>query len=560
MKTRTRARTRPGIECLEARSLLSGTGYELTSCNGNAYNNGEAVVVQPSDSKVVVVGQTVGADNRQSSGLSRSNTDGSPDTTFGGTGQVVTTWTAADVGVRGATPNVNTQAVVIQPDGKIVTAGIVTWSTRAGSYSDFAVARYNPNGSLDTTFNHTGKVATPIGLATGGADAYSVALETVNGVTKIVAAGQVYDGTAAGSDFALIRYNLDGSLDTSFGGTGKVVTDFFGGTDSAHGVVIQPDGKIIAAGVATDASNNQSTALARYNTDGSLDTTFGGGTGKEALPNTPNAKGVALQPNGKIDVVGTVANTTIINGHVVNLGDDFEFVQFNTDGSLDTSFGTAGRSRVDVGSDDLAYAITIQANPNLPDYGDIMAAGQTYPVTGGGPSKFAVVRVTPNGSLDSTFGTGGIVTLAAGAYSKAQAIALQPDGKIIVAGVGEIVSGSGVDYFAVARFNPDGSLDTTFGPNGPGQGVRRAGVVANHRSLGSAINGRTLQPGGPLVGATTGIIPHSSFVTLPPTSASSGTNVVDPPTTSAITAPRLVSQVLESPDFLDTLLTGLRRP
>ncbi len=192
---RLRHRPRFQVEGLERRCQPSG--YVLTSFNGNTGNNAEAVVVQPADGKIVEVGQTVqnnGSGPVNSSALARFNTDGSPDTTFGGTGQVVTTWTAADVGAsKNTTVDVNTQAVVIQPDGKIVTAGLVTWTVKSVSYSDYALARYNTNGSLDTTFNHTGKVATPIG--TGAADAYSLALETVNGVTKIVAAGSAYDGT-----------------------------------------------------------------------------------------------------------------------------------------------------------------------------------------------------------------------------------------------------------------------------------------------------------------------------------------------------------------------------
>ncbi|MFI5454721.1 MAG: hypothetical protein ACHRXM_04660 [Isosphaerales bacterium] len=328
------------------------------------------------------------------------------------------------------------------------------------TYCEFAVVRYNTDGSLDTTFNKTGKEATPIGSSTKQAFAYALAFETVSGVAKIVVVGSVANGSATQTDFAVVRYNLDGSLDTSFGGgTGEVTTDFQTRSDVATGVVIQSDGKIVVAGLAEDHSSDQYAGLARYNTDGSLDTSFGGGTGKELLTNTPRATGVALETNGKIDLVGTVANEEIVGGKIIDLGSKFEVSQFNTDGSVDTTFGTDGVADVDLGGSDHAYAIAVQSNPNLPNYGDIMAAGCT--TAGVVNYQIGVIALTSAGVLDPAFGTGGIAITSTGLWSKGSAIAFQPgDGKVVVAGSDQ--DSGGIQYFVLVRYNTDGSLDTTF--------------------------------------------------------------------------------------------------
>ena len=133
----------------------------------------------------------------------------------------------------------------------------------------FGLARYNPNGSLDTSFSGDGKQTTDFG---GSAGARDVALQ---GDGKIVAVGGA--GGAASSDFALARYNPNGSLDTSFSGDGTQTTDFgFGDLDSAGGVALQGDGKIVAVGIASGGATGEDFALARYDTNGSLDTGFSG--------------------------------------------------------------------------------------------------------------------------------------------------------------------------------------------------------------------------------------------------------------------------------------------
>ena len=222
--------------------------------------------------------------------------------------------------------------VTVQNDGKILVAG----QSRTNGKSVVAVVRYNTDGSLDTSFDQDGKVTTGIG---GHADAgLSVALQ---GDGKILVAGCA--NAAADSDFALIRYNTDGSLDSSFSGDGKVTTDMGSDRDIGCDIVVQPDGKVLVAG----AVNNSDFALVRYNSDGTLDASFGMEgkvrTDFKLLPRLmPNSSerpdlgySVALQSDGKIIVAGesrALDTTDYGNFH-------FAMARYNTDGSLDRSFG-----------------------------------------------------------------------------------------------------------------------------------------------------------------------------------------------------------------------------
>ena len=196
--------------------------------------------------------------------LARYNADGRLDTTFDSDGKLTTDFFGSD---NAAT------AVAVQSDGKIVVAGYA-WNQDTGT-PDFALARYNADGRLDTTFDSDGKLTTDFFSLFGSFDiATAVAVQSDG---KIVAAGYAetfwFDSDLT-SDFALARYNADGSLDTTFDSDGKLTTDFFGGggrDDEAIAVAVQSDGKIVAAGY---SSPNADFALARYNADGSLDTTF----------------------------------------------------------------------------------------------------------------------------------------------------------------------------------------------------------------------------------------------------------------------------------------------
>ena len=319
-------------------------------------------------------------------------------------------------------------AVAIQTDARIVVAG--------GSGSgDFALARYNTNGSLDTSFGTGGKVTTDFGVF----DAASALAIQADG--RIVAAG----GTSPGGfccQFALARYNADGSLDTSFNGSGKVTT-IFGGDTRAFAVAVQRDGKIIAAG-GTMSPFAADFALVRYNPDGSLDTSFGiGGKVTTDFGGFDSATGVAIQADGKIVVVGEGGPSS-----------DFVLARYNPDGSLDAGFGNGGRVTTDFGGFDAASGVAMQED------GKIVAAGR-----GGFFIVFALARYNADGSLDTSFaGSGKVTTQFFGQnIESAKGLAIQKNGKIVVVGT----AFSDFDpSFAVARYNGDGSLDTSFSGDG----------------------------------------------------------------------------------------------
>ena len=231
-----------------------GTGGKVST---NISSGGDTAfeMATQTDGKIVLAGSSYNGANYDFA-LARYNEDGSPDATFGTGGKLTTAILGADDVAY---------SVAVQADGRIVAAG----STNNGANNDIAIVRYNPNGTLDATFGTGGKVTTSVFNA---ADlAYSVALQ-LDG--KIVAAGYSNNGT--NNDFALVRYNVNGTLDTSFGTGGKVTTAVLGSSDEARSVAILPDGRIIAAGNNAISLGNNDFALVRYNVDGSLDFSLNG--------------------------------------------------------------------------------------------------------------------------------------------------------------------------------------------------------------------------------------------------------------------------------------------
>ena len=400
-----------------------GGAGKVTTPIGSSDDEGCAVALQ-SDGKIVVAGDSSNGSDLDFA-VVRYNTNGSLDTSFGGTGKVTTSvGFSDDYGL----------SVAIQTDGKIVVAG----SSDNGSNYDFAVVRYNTNGSLDTTFGATGKVTTPV----GSSDDYGMSI-AIQSDGKIVVAGSSYNGSSY--DFAVVRYNTNGSLDTSFGGTGKLTTSVGSFDDEGYGVAIQSNGKIVVVGASSPHGSDADFAVVRYNTNGSLDTSFGG-TGKVTTPIGPaNAYGecIAIQSDGRILAVGETDY-------------DFALVRYNDDGSLDTSFGGTGKVTTSIGSfDSEGYGVAIESD------GKIVAAGSSY---NGSDYDVAVVRYNASGSLDILFGgTGKLTTPIGTSDDRGYSVAIQPDGKIVVAGTAY----NGSDYdFAVARYNSDGSPDTSFAGTG----------------------------------------------------------------------------------------------
>jgi uncharacterized delta-60 repeat protein len=360
--------------------------------------------------------------------------DGDLDSTFGTGGRVVTDFSGRSNGAS---------AVALQSNGKILIAGD---ALSASGPPDFAVARYNNDGSLDSGFGTGGRVTTDFAARSDVGSAI-----TIQPDGKILVAGAA-DMASTNFDFALVRYNSDGSLDSSFGAGGKVTTDFNNALDQAAAIGLQSDGKIVLAGFAT--TSTQHMALARYNTNGTLDTSFGsGGKVVNDFSGTRDAaSSLAIQVDGRI-VIGGFTIDPLTSFFV------FALARYNTDGSLDPAFGTGGKVTTRVvfgdGEDDEVAALAIQSD------GRILAAGRANFA-----QDFGLVRYQTNGSIDSAFGTNGIVTTDFnGHIDRAASVMLQVDGKIVLAGSTNLTTGSTGD-FGLARYNPSGSLDSTFGTGG----------------------------------------------------------------------------------------------
>jgi uncharacterized delta-60 repeat protein len=254
-----------------------------------------------------------------------------------------------------------------------------------------------------------------------------------------------------------------GQLDPTFGDAGQVTTDFGSTNDEARAVAVQPDGKLVAAGVAwPEPDRLPKFALARYTAQGKLDPSFG--DGGMVVTNLlgesydyAEARALVLQPDGKIVVAGGAHNPAV--GHTV-----FAVARYNADGSLDATFGDGGKVLTAVNQEtyssitDEAWAVALAPN------GKIVVSG----VSGAYPRDFAVVRYTKNGSLDTTFGAAGIVLTDFGDDDRSQAVAVQPDGKILAAGYAVQKADADVEHrdYALVRYNTDGSLDTAFGAGG----------------------------------------------------------------------------------------------
>lgn len=400
------------------RYSLNGSPDSTFGSNGVAYADiydgssdlALAMFIQPADNKIVVSGVSRIAGDTDYS-IARFNKNGTLDTTFDADGK-----RADDIG-NGSDATI--KAVAAQPDGRILAAG------------KSSVVRFNPGGALDTTFDLDGKVKAPLGNIT------SMAIQTDG---KIVIAG------GDGACFAAARLNSNGSLDTTFGGVGRIKPTCANGF--VKGIAIQPDGKIVLVG-STKSGSNQLLTVYRYNANGSIDTTFNGSGGSIISINANYqdfANAVTIQSNGKIVVAGETlssANNT-----------DIVVLRYNTDGSLDASFNDDGILTTDINQNDTASSI-IQSN------GKILVAGSTLNL-----NALAVVRYNDNGLRDQTFDGDGIVTtdLTLNGVDAGNALAVQSDGKILVAGY-SVFSSTNHD-FAVARYNTNGLLDTTYSGDG----------------------------------------------------------------------------------------------
>lgn len=503
---------------------FSGDSKTTTAVGVGGFDEGaQDVAVQP-DGKLVAGGQAIGVGTGTDFALARYDADGELDPSFGNGGRVLT-----DMGAQGRDEEV--QAVALQPDGKILAAGLTGRLSVPPNATDFAVARYNPNGSLDTSFSGDGRFT----LDFGGTEEFALDL-AVQADGKVVVAGTVTSIGGGGSrDFALIRLNSGGTLDETFDTDGIVTTDINNSSDDARAVAVQPNGKIVAGG-----SAGTNFALARYNPNGSLDNTFDTdgkvftnvvASGDEQILDLAFA--ADSQPDKKIVVAGDMSN-------------NFAVARYNANGSLDTNtdadpsthFDTDGVQTTDFGSIDEAFGLVVAGNNKVTaagltlaadttdvavarynsggaldttfsndgkkttDFGDtadraegiaLQADGKTVvAVTSGGTfspgGRFALARYGDLGNLDSTFSFDGRVAsvVSTGGDDVAEDLALQTDGKTVVAGRSPGPSGKG-DAISVIRYNRNGSLDTTFGGDGK---------VLTELEVGSVGEAVAIQPDG----------------------------------------------------------------
>lgn len=341
------------------------------------------------------------------------------------------------------------QAAVLDPDGNIVMAG-----SAGGNFS--VLARIQPSGALDGGFGIGGIADADLSLNLG--DGLRALARMDDG--RYVACGMFFSvGTAY--DFVVARFNDDGSLDTSFDGVGYAVTSFLqsgpGGSlfDQCNAVAVQTDGMIVAAGFTAEDGPSH-VAVTRHTASGQPDVLFGSG-GKidinAALTVNGNseARALAIQPDGKI----------LIAGYAFGAGNsELLVMRLNVDGSPDAGFGTAGITRTPVGTgEDIANAMVLQ-----PD-GRIVIAGST--IVADGRRDFVVARYTSNGTLDPSFGTGGLTTTAVGPGDDiAYALTRMPWGRLVAAGSARISTGASGTDLALVSYNADGSVDRYFGDLG----------------------------------------------------------------------------------------------
>jgi uncharacterized delta-60 repeat protein len=419
----------PRLEALEDRCLLSAGALDRTFGNGAGYvttsettgqDRAYAVLIQP-DGKIVAAGN---GSNVSKSGVggpalftvARYNPAGNLDTSFGKGGTAV-----VDFGSNGSNPQVNAYGygAVLQPDGKMVLSGsVVTKSKNGATQSAIGLARLNTNGTLDTTFGNQGEVTTSLsGSFNGYAVDYPDTGVVVQPDGKIVAV----EGSSHG--FELARYTPNGSLDATFGSGGKVVTTLGTGSAYAASLLLQPDGKLMVAGEFDSARGNVP-VLARYNADGSLDTSFGGGGIVRGPADAAEARSATLYPSGSTNAGKLLVDALFPAGN-------YGLARYNSDGSLDATFGTGGEAQ----SPGPIFAAAIAAD------GKIDAVGPN-----------AASRFNADGSVDNTFGSGGTVTVNVANGCAFWAVALQSNGDIVAVGS---TPGANDSYpMIVARFLP----------------------------------------------------------------------------------------------------------
>jgi uncharacterized delta-60 repeat protein len=344
------------------------------------------------------------------------------------------------------------QAVAIQTDGTILAGGYMTLNNT----TQYMTAHFSATGGVDGAYGTTGYCAVPFD---NGAIAIANAMALLSNNEGVLAG---YAELEAGTSFALAQISTAGVLDTTFNSSGSMPgtnATLIGEGCSGNAIALDANGNYLLAGVAV-LSGSPQYALARYTSAGVLDSSFNQ-TGFVTTPInlTSEAFALTVQPNGQIVLGGF----SIVNG-VSN----FCVARYNADSSLDTEFNASGAMpgtvTTPVGASAKIYGIALDAN------GAIVAAGTA-------DSAFALARYTPAGVLDITFNSEGnfpgTVETVIGSNDQINAIALQSNGAIVVAGSSTNDAGT---WFAIARYNSNGTLDTTFNSGGAMPGVATVAI------------------------------------------------------------------------------------
>lgn len=356
----------------------------------------------------------------------RFKTDGTMDSTFGTNGKIQR--------IPGS-GNSYINTVAIQPDQKILIGGYIAVGIGPHFNENFGLMRLNPNGDNDSTFGVNGLLNSDMGDSTEMLR--SIALQPDG---KIVAVGSVgpYSNFAQ-NDIAIARYLNNGSLDISFGNGGIVLNDI-AFEDHAQKVLIQADGKIVIAGISVnDTLFETKTFILRYLSNGQIDNTFGIQGMFSHRSNAFGCADMALQPDGKI-----VAVVTLLDA---NFNHENSILRLNTDGTLDNTFGMGGMAKNTTCIEYGSGAISLQ-----PD-GKILVAGQSIEDTALGTTNFYLMRYTPQGFIDNSFGVNGVSELNITTNEGFSDVLIQPDGKIVAGGYTEIPATS--EDFVVMRFKND---------------------------------------------------------------------------------------------------------
>lgn len=356
--------------------------------------------------------------------------------------------------------------MAVQSDWSIVVGGFMY----NGVDSDFALIRYTPDGIIDSSFGTNGMVTTAMGV---GSDViYSIGLQPDG---KIIAGGIAWNGS--NYDFALARYNTDGSLDLNYGNQGKVITAIGPGNDKGTSLKVLSDWSVVVGGIAHNGSDNDF-ALVRYDSTGALDNSFG-------------TNGIVVTPIGAAnDMAFSIAlqsDWSVVVGGVAHNGSDYDFalVRYKANGTLDSTFGDNGKVMTPVGAGkDFVWSVALQ-----PDDEKILLGGYTINLLNN--KDLALLRYNNNGTLDSSFGLNGKAITAMGlGDDDIYSLVVQPDGKILAGGTSEI---AGIENYALARYNSNGILDAGFGVSG---------LVTTIMSPGdNEIYSLALQPDGKIVAA-----------------------------------------------------------